>query len=396
MTNKKRDIFFDIAKGVGIISVVLGHCWPFAMKFVYSYHLLLFFFITGYFYDKKKYEKDPVGNIVNKLKNNYPKYFLYSFLFLISHNILSNLNMISAVPYSKGEFVKNAFNLTLLVPSETLAGALWFVPVMIYAISIFGVFVYIGSKFKNKLKSLLFVGFCCFISGIFGLLINAKGIYMFLHIQTSILILPVIFLAYICRLLYDKKIDFRKYLTWYGLIISIILMLLILKWYPNNWIELANNNIFTKKMFFIVVAIGLYMSLAFTKLISNIKYISNHISWIGKYSFEIMAIHFLIFKIIDVICFKLDIPLSLGVSTFPIADPKLWFIYLVLGTYGSILIAILLKKMQQIVIYGFKSIINNQKFRNRFNKNKSKLTSIPLFRNIRKNYIELIQKYDEK
>jgi fucose 4-O-acetylase-like acetyltransferase len=350
-TEKKRDVFFDIAKGVAIISVVIGHCYPFAMRFVYSYHLLLFFFITGYFYNKEKYEKDPIGNIMNKLKNNYPKYFLYSFLFLILHNLLLNLNMIVSLPYSKKDFIKNAINLTMLVPSEILASALWFVPVMIYAISLFGILVYIGSKFKNELKSLIFVGFCSLLLGVFGLLINTRGIYSFMHVQTAILIVPVIFTAYLCRILNDKKIDFRKYLTWYGFILSVVALLLVLKLYPNNWIDLNNNNLFTEKMFFVVVVIGLYMSLSFTKIISKIKYLSSHIAWIGRYSFEIMAIHFLVFKIVDLICFKLNVSLIFKVNNFPISDPKLWFIYMIFGIYGSILVAYLINKMKQISIF---------------------------------------------
>lgn len=48
----QRDIVFDIMKGIGILSVLVGH-WPGineAVKtFVYSFHIPLFFLISGYF-----------------------------------------------------------------------------------------------------------------------------------------------------------------------------------------------------------------------------------------------------------------------------------------------------------------------------------------------------------
>ena len=70
---KKHYIFFDIAKGIGIILVVIGHCIPDATApggislpffkafhdIIYSFHMPLFFFIAGYF------TGDNTGTIMN-------------------------------------------------------------------------------------------------------------------------------------------------------------------------------------------------------------------------------------------------------------------------------------------------------------------------------------------
>lgn len=61
--NNQRLSYLDIAKGIGIILVVLGHCIPDAsmpggpsdkflsimFKLIYSFHMPLFFFIAGIF-----------------------------------------------------------------------------------------------------------------------------------------------------------------------------------------------------------------------------------------------------------------------------------------------------------------------------------------------------------
>ena len=55
----------DIVKAIGIISIVMGHCCYSIMipalnvsvgEFVYSYHLMVFFFVAGFFY-KREYHK---------------------------------------------------------------------------------------------------------------------------------------------------------------------------------------------------------------------------------------------------------------------------------------------------------------------------------------------------
>ena len=57
---KIRDITFDIAKGIGIVLVVIGHYIPDNapswyigfVSFVYHFHMPLFFMIAGFFYER--------------------------------------------------------------------------------------------------------------------------------------------------------------------------------------------------------------------------------------------------------------------------------------------------------------------------------------------------------
>lgn len=57
---KIRDITFDIAKGIGIVLVVIGHYIPDTapswyigfVSFVYHFHMPLFFMIAGFFYER--------------------------------------------------------------------------------------------------------------------------------------------------------------------------------------------------------------------------------------------------------------------------------------------------------------------------------------------------------
>ena len=68
MTSSERLTYIDIAKGIGIILVVIGHCIPDASsltgisnpyfkllhQIIYSFHMPLFFFIAGFFVNTQK------------------------------------------------------------------------------------------------------------------------------------------------------------------------------------------------------------------------------------------------------------------------------------------------------------------------------------------------------
>lgn len=75
------------------------------------------------------------------------------------------------------------------------------------------------------------------------------------------------------------------------------------------------------------------MCLYISKVILKISYVNKFIEFLGKYSFEIMAGHFLVFKIIDVIyAHATSITDKQVYGKFPTAFPeKLWPIYVIFG-----------------------------------------------------------------
>ena len=77
---EKRVAYVDIAKGIGIILVVMGHndfalISPFAHKLIYSFHMPMFFFMSGMFFK-------PDLPFWNFLQNRFRK-LLKPFLFMI-------------------------------------------------------------------------------------------------------------------------------------------------------------------------------------------------------------------------------------------------------------------------------------------------------------------------
>ena len=56
---KMREKWVDILKGMGIIFVCLGHLSPgiFTETHIYSFHMPLFFFISGYLFCRKEHNE---------------------------------------------------------------------------------------------------------------------------------------------------------------------------------------------------------------------------------------------------------------------------------------------------------------------------------------------------
>lgn len=101
-TGKTRIEYFDILKGIGILYMVLGHCSAGgdAMNhYIHAFHMPLFFFVSGYFFNAKKYPafKDFLWNELRTIMLPYtvfvllcqPLHYLYTGEFDFKYFILS-------------------------------------------------------------------------------------------------------------------------------------------------------------------------------------------------------------------------------------------------------------------------------------------------------------------
>lgn len=332
-SNNKK--YWNILKGISILSIVIGHSCSFLVPFVYLYHLAIFFFISGYLYSEEKYGDNPFLYFMNKMKSNWKKYVLFSIFFILIHNILLKLNMISGSKYFFRDFITSIINANLFFCTENMGGALWFVPVFIIASSIFGGIIYFSRKISNNakaenklvIKNVLIIAFSLIV-GVIGIYLNNNNIYIVFHTQTSLLVLPFYTVGYYMRV--GIK-DLSKGLRLICFVICFGLLVYFAYYYKLG-IELSANLVGSTFLFYPVSFIGIYFCLYLSKIIIKIKYINNYFNILGNYSFEIMASHFLVFKIIDFIYSHIvNINDPTIISMFPYSFAELWLIYIILG-----------------------------------------------------------------
>lgn len=294
--------YIDILKAIGIISIVIGHSsWILPVTnfpigpFVYSYHLMIFFFISGYNF-KAKHAESPFNYIGKRVKSTLPYFVLYNTIFVLFHNVFIKYHMISRKTTSYGipEILKSIINSFTYNTSEVLLGAMWFVPVLLFG-SITFCFLFSFAQYTkhSQIINSLFI----LTSGCLGIYLNYKSINLAYHIQTSILAIPIFYLGYVLKC--NWKIV-KKYISfWISIMFIPIIYLAISS--PYGIIELASNAIIHPLLFYPVTFLGIYFCLGIAKGITHIAIFKKCFIIIGKNSYHIMALHFLAFKLIDFI-----------------------------------------------------------------------------------------------
>lgn len=366
MLNLKNRNYWNIVKGFSILSIVLGHCCYFMVPFVYLYHLAIFFFLTGYFYKEEKYGDNPYLYFVSKIKTQWKRYVLFSVFFVLIHNILVRYGLIvSTNNYDFLASISAIINSFFFYIMEDMGGALWFVPVLIMASSLFGILIYFSRKYsssskekdKSLLKNVLIVLFS-FICAILGLYLNKNNASLMFHAQTVLLVLPFFTVGY-----YSKKCigDFSKVLKLY-IFIFVSLILCYFAYKSDFRIDLVTNVVGNVYLFYPISLLGIYFVLYVSKVIYKIKFIKNYFSFLGKYSFEIMACHFFVFKIIDFIYAHINGITDYG--HFPYSFRKLWLVYVLLGSTLPALFFYIkdnyLQAIKKVVIKFLKVFVDNR------------------------------------
>lgn len=353
MEVNNRDKFVDILKGIGIISIVLGHSCTIITKheipvgsFVYTYHLMIFMFIIGYLFDYKKFDEDKnykyqyIGKQIIKM---LVLYFLYNLLFVLLHNIFVNLNIINASLYSDRDFIKYIFNGFSFQSNEVLLGAMWFIPMMLFA-KIFFVILYSKKIFKKHVINLLIY---MILTGLIGLSLCINNGFLEYHIQISILSVSFICLGGIYKI-YEKNIV--KFIKTWMYVPSALLIFFILKLCHSN-IDLSNNQIINPLLFYTLSILGIYFCLSLAKLINSFNISKRLVSIIGENSFHIMALHFLVIKLIDISYARIhnisDIDI---INKFPYAFSfQMWKWYFILGIIIPVIVFVPLKNFKRFI-----------------------------------------------
>jgi fucose 4-O-acetylase-like acetyltransferase len=347
----KRDPYVDILKGICIISIVIGHTagWniPFfnvdTGVFVYTYHIMIFMFVGGFTFKKSNVIESELF-IGKRVISTFILFNIYTTTFILLHNFLYKMNLISGSNiYSKTEIFERILNGTIFRFSEDLLGAFWFLPVYLLVILLFTLTMKLIYNGKEK-KILYLLGIAFF--AVIGLAVNAKGIKFRYDIQTAFLSVPIVFIGYLSKVYWNQ---FKRFITLWGGIIAALIILLILS-LDIGQIELSKEEIINVYMFYPVTLLGMYFCLALAKGINQTK-LNRLIAFIGKNSFHIMGLHFLSFKIIDLVVSKiLNVTDVEKISKFTNSGYNIKLVYILGGVFTPLLIISLIRFCQKHVL----------------------------------------------
>ena len=272
--NINRIEWTDIAKGIGIILVIIGHVSGdnYIKNFIYAFHMPLFFIISGYLY---------------KPKNNFIKHKAKTIL--IPYLIISIISFIYWVTIERFiilekniDPLKSFINIFLAIGNTELYAynvVLWFLPCLFVTEIIFNFLI---NKFSNKHVKIII-----FISSVIGFIFpRITNISLPFCIDIAFTAIVFYYIGYLMKDKLNKKISlFSDNIVYYSTLVILIFYVAGL-----SIIENGANMMTLKYKYYLLFYTTAILGFCMIYMISN-KINSKFLKWIGKNSLYVMVIH---------------------------------------------------------------------------------------------------------
>ena len=310
MYKKIREKDIDIARGIAIILVVMGHCDNFELwsieKFSSLFFMQLFIFLSGIFFNKNEINnfKDLFTVIKKKCLPIYLYYLKYEVVFYLLTNLFIKIGFYNPNLLYGGktigyisldfDFVKNIFKIIFLMGREPFCGAFWFLVTLIFVVCEYSVINYIANRiFKNLKYKKVFLNIIVLLMFFIGCIMN-KTVNI-PRISPSFTLILFYHLGNIYNF-YKNKIKFNN------VIIFLVCIILLNVLYYFGMVSM-NSNQFTNPIFLIACSTcGIYMVMYLSNLIEKKSILlSNLLSYIGQHTLPIVALQFISFKAVMLI-----------------------------------------------------------------------------------------------
>ncbi len=217
--SNNRIQWIDIAKGLGIFFIVLGHVFVkgnFLRQIIFSFHVPLFFIISGLTFSKKDNQKEFIKKQIKKLYVPYIVVSLISiFIYLLSGKIIGE-----NVGFNAKDIFSNIFGMIYAnscLENMVWNRPLWFIPAFIVVLVLTNIIEQLKSR---KLKNIIAISITAL-----GMVLSYFKIYLPFQMETAFSMLIWEYIGINCK---DKFLSIAKsYTRNYILYICIFLLMLL-------------------------------------------------------------------------------------------------------------------------------------------------------------------------
>ena len=272
--NKKRIDWVDMAKGYGIILVIIGHLYiPHVSSLIYTFHMPLFFFLSGYVF---KGTDDFKSFLAKKIRGIIVPYFGFGTIVLVFDILYTK--------YIRFETVDISIKIKNFI-IQNRCYTVWFLTCLFCMNMIFYLLIH---YLKNKIKVGIIVGL---LAAIILVYYRLGGTSLPWNIDTSFAALPFFYLGYIIR----YKENLEKLLFQNKKTIKLITYLIInmgtagLSYKiggAGSTLDMFGNRYGIELLTYISAVAGLFCIVLIAKLITI-----NSIKYVGKNSLVYFALH---------------------------------------------------------------------------------------------------------
>lgn len=345
----------DVIKGIGIILMVVGHSGSPITKWIYLFHMAVFFVASGFCWNE--IHATSILNVGNYIKKKicslYIPYVMVNAVYIFLNNFFVKIGIYSNVSELSGgiqlidyigikdtivELIKTIFFLS--GNHVQLAGAFWFIRCLFVVNILHCIVAFIGKKTKrrNTIWILIFIINCILAS------LVSEGYFQFLRgFKTTF----AVYIAYMIGILLRKyETNLKKVYSIYGFGVSFIVLLIFSS---IATISISEGKIVNIVFYVIATVCGWIMLYVVSLKLGNT--VKNIILLINGSALWIMALHFLAFKIITFTYISVrGLPVYL-VASFPViqCDSRvLWIAYSIVGVLLPTMLYYLYNKIKYI------------------------------------------------
>ena len=297
MPQRNNDI--DVAKGVLIVAMVLGHTGFLGTRFIYLFHIPCFVFLSGYLHTSNF----SFQFVRRRFMGLYRPFVEYSILYLVSMNLFIELGILDKELVSIDNVAGYGADIFFMKGLGGYLGAFWYLTMILEVVV---VYLFLDRLVLNMVHLTLLVAVLFIVSYI----LIARGVDLPAYLDVTGLMLGAYHIGRLYKL-YENRIPNNVYV----LILSIFTLVLL------YWINIEINigsrilpNIF---LLLLAFASGICFIMSLSKGIRS-SFFADGIGYIGRRTIPILALHFFSFKIVDLVSFHIfNLVPTIGLSQFP-------------------------------------------------------------------------------
>lgn len=299
--DKSRNEVVSIAKGIGIIIVVLGHCtfgYAWLSLFISSFHMPLFFYLSGYFFKESNYLY-PLRYCKKKVRTLYWVFLKWTIPVLLLHNVFCMTGIYKVELLEWSSIFKRVLTLiVLMIGSDTLTGGVWFIKELFLScliLSLLGWVFHSTIKAGTNIVMAMIMIICLAVAHIeFEFPYGVIGNSVFL--AGTMMCIGYFYHRY--------EIYLQRFIYSSAALTFIIAFMTVLGSSLNLPFMSMHSETARIIPFIFTSLIGLIMIMALSCLcIHSNRYIKSALVYIGNHSLYIYLGHFIAFKLVNIIIF---------------------------------------------------------------------------------------------
>lgn len=340
-----KNNYISIAKALGIILMVVGHsgCPTAICKFIYLFHMPLFFVCSGYFFKEISDHTSLFSFYRKRMKGLYLPYLKWSMLFLLLHNTFRYLHITESVIYHKEEYVGQFTKMVAMTDYELLIRPFWFIKELLFASIIVATISFLHSclSIKDRPRLLFVIALIASVLSKFVPPIPIIG-------DCSVLCLSILYYSTGILLYKYKHLIPQTYTT----ILLSFIVVLIGSVYFIGTIDMRFTNLFNLIPYYLLSLTGIIMIWGISQKLETLKN-NSLLYYIGNHTMPILALNLLALKVGSILKIWIyGLPFEQLVSFTVIYDSNSWFwlVYTIIGVAIPLLIHFLYIKIVHLFI----------------------------------------------